>query len=99
MIASLAEYRESLRQFSPRVFIDGERIESVPDEARLQPGINAIGVTYDMASDPELAPLMKAVEQETGKTVDRMTQIDRTPDDLLKKLEAVRIMCRESGCS
>lgn len=99
MIASLAEYRDSLRGFSPRVFIDGERIKSVADEPRLQPGINAIGVTYDMASDPELAPLMKAVEQETGKTVDRMTQIDRTPDDLLRKLEAVRIMCRESGCS
>jgi 4-hydroxybutyryl-CoA dehydratase/vinylacetyl-CoA-Delta-isomerase len=99
MISSLAEYRDSLRPFKPRVFLDGRRVESVADEPLLQPGINAIGVTYDMASDPELAPLMKAVEQETGKTVDRMTQIDRTPDDLLKKLEAVRMMCRESGCS
>ena len=99
MIRSLDEYRESLRPFKPRVFIDGRLIASVADEPLLQPGINAIGVTYDMASDPELAPLMKAVEQETGKTVDRMTQIDRTPEDLLAKLEAVRIMCRESGCS
>ncbi|MEX0693057.1 MAG: 4-hydroxyphenylacetate 3-hydroxylase N-terminal domain-containing protein [Rhodospirillales bacterium] len=99
MIRSLAEYRDSLRPFKPRVFIDGRRIESVADEPLLQPGINAIGVTYDMASDPALAPLMKAVEQETGKTVDRMTQIDRTPEDLLAKLEAVRMMCRESGCS
>ncbi len=99
MISSLAEYRDSLRSFKPRVFMNGQRVVSVADEPLLQPGINAIGVTYDMAADPELAPLMKAVELETGKTVDRMTQIDRTPDDLLAKLEAVRIMCRESGCS
>ncbi len=99
MIRSLSEYRDSLRQFKPRVFIDGRRIDSVADEPLLQPGINAIGVTYDMANDPELAPLMRAIEQETGKSVDRMTQIDRTPEDLLAKLEAVRIMCRESGCS
>lgn len=99
MISSLDEYRDSLRQFNPRVFIDGRRVESIADEPLLQPGINAIGVTYDMASDPELAPLMKAVEQETGKIVDRMVQIDRTPNDLLAKLEAVRMMCRESGCS
>ena len=99
MISSRAEYRDSLRPFKPRVFMNGQRVESVAGEPLLQPGINAIGVTYDMAADPELAPLMKAVELETGKTVDRMTQIDRTPDDLLAKLEAVRIMCRESGCS
>ena len=99
MIRSTAEYRDSLRSLNPRVFMDGRLIESVADEPQLQPGINAIGVTYDMAADPELAPLMLAVEQETGKTVERMTQIDRTSDDLLRKLEAIRIMCRESGCA
>ena len=79
MINSLEEYRDSLRPLKPRVFVDGRRIDNVADEPTLLPGINAIGVTYDMAADPALAPLMLAVEEETGRTVHRMTQIDRTP--------------------
>ena len=49
MLMSAADYKESLRAYSPRVFVDGDRIESVADEPRLLPGINAIGVTYDLA--------------------------------------------------
>lgn len=99
MISSTAAYRDSLRSFHPVVYVDGRRIDSVADEPALQPGINAIGVTYDLAADPKLAHLMTAVEQETGKRVNRMTHIDRSPEDLLAKLEAVRMMCREAGCA
>ena len=52
MLMSSAEYRESLRSYSPRVFVDGDAVTSVADEPRLLPGINAIGVTYDYARDP-----------------------------------------------
>jgi hypothetical protein len=48
------EYRESLRRFRPRVFVDGEAVELVADEPRLAPGIAAIGVTYDFATRPRL---------------------------------------------
>jgi 4-hydroxybutyryl-CoA dehydratase/vinylacetyl-CoA-Delta-isomerase len=98
MIGSTEEYRDSLRSLRPRVFIDGQAIDNVADEPLLQPGINGIGVTYDYASKPEFAPLMLAREQETGKTVNRLLHIDRSPDDLLAKLEAVRILCCEAGC-
>ncbi|MGB1876821.1 MAG: 4-hydroxyphenylacetate 3-hydroxylase N-terminal domain-containing protein, partial [Rhodospirillaceae bacterium] len=99
IIESTAAYRESLRAFKPRVFVNGALVSSVADEPSLQPGINAIGVTYDLAQDPSHVPLMTAVEQETGKRVNRNLHIDRTSDDLLAKLEAVRIMCREAGCA
>ncbi len=99
IIESTAAYRESLRAFKPRVFVNGALVSSVADEPSLQPGINAIGVTYDLAQDPSHVPLMSAVEQETGKRVNRNLHIDRTSDDLLAKLEAVRIMCREAGCA
>lgn len=98
MIRSTEEFRDSLRAFKPRVFIDGRAIECVADEPSLQPGINGIGSTHDFAAMPQFESLMLAVEQETGKTVNRMVHIDRTPDDLLKKLEAIRILCREAGC-
>lgn len=38
MLMSLQDYRESLRNYSPRVFVDGDRIESVADEPRLRLG-------------------------------------------------------------
>ena len=99
IIESTAAYRDSLRAFKPRVFVNGALVTSVADEPSLQPGINAIGVTYDLAADPNMAPLMTAVERQSGKVVNRNLHIDRTTDDLLAKLEAVRIMCREAGCA
>ena len=39
MLMSAAEYRESLRRLKPRVFVNGERIESVADSPLLAPGI------------------------------------------------------------
>jgi 4-hydroxybutyryl-CoA dehydratase / vinylacetyl-CoA-Delta-isomerase len=38
------DYRESLRRFKPRVFVDGRQVESVADEPLLRPGINAIAL-------------------------------------------------------
>ena len=57
MSMNAAEYRESLRRYKPRVWVDGERIESVVDAPSLQPGINAMGVTYDYALHEDLARL------------------------------------------
>ena len=99
MFMSAADYRDSLRAFRPRVFLDGGRVESVADEPRLAPGIAAIGVTYDFARRPELARLMTATEASTGATVNRMLHINRGAHDLLSKLEAVRILCQETGCA
>ncbi|MEO9190684.1 MAG: 4-hydroxyphenylacetate 3-hydroxylase N-terminal domain-containing protein, partial [Acetobacteraceae bacterium] len=99
MLMSAADCRESLRAFRPRVFLNGESVESVADEPRLAPGIAAIGVTYDFARRPELARLMTAMEAGTGATVNRMMYVNRDTNDLLSKLEAVRLLCQESGCA
>jgi 4-hydroxybutyryl-CoA dehydratase/vinylacetyl-CoA-Delta-isomerase len=94
-----ADYRESLRRHSPRVFVDGARIDSVVDAPALQPGINALGLTYDFALRDELAPIMRAVQASSGKTVNRMLHVDQSSADLLNKLEAVRVLCQETGCA
>jgi 4-hydroxybutyryl-CoA dehydratase/vinylacetyl-CoA-Delta-isomerase len=93
------EYRESLRRYQPRVFVDGEAVGSVADEPRLAPGIAAIGVTYDFATRPEHAEVMTAKQATSGKTVNRLAHINETTTDLLQKLEACRLVCRESGCA
>lgn len=99
MLMTAADYRESLRRYKPRVFVNGDRIESVADEPRLTPGINAIGVAYDFAHKKEHELLMTARQGTSGKTVNRMLHIDENSADLLYKLEAVRLLCRTSGCA
>jgi len=66
MLLTAEEYRESLRRYRPRVFVDGEAVESVADEPRLAPGIAAIGVTYDFATRPEYAELWKTLPPDTA---------------------------------
>ena len=63
MLMSSAEYRESLRRYKPKVFINGRRIESVADEPLLAPGIAAVGVTYDFALKIQYAELMTSVKK------------------------------------
>jgi len=94
-----ADYRESLRALKPVVYVDGRRVESVADEPALAPGVNAIAVSYDFARDEAKAPLMTAVQTQRGVRVNRMLHINESAGDLLNKLEAVRILCQETGCA
>ncbi|MFM9915737.1 MAG: 4-hydroxyphenylacetate 3-hydroxylase family protein [Rhizobacter sp.] len=94
-----ADYRESLRRYRPTVYVDGQLIDSVADAPSLRPGINALGVTYDFVHDPKLAPLMTAMQTASGKRVNRMLHINESAGDLLNKLEAVRLLCQETGCA
>jgi 4-hydroxybutyryl-CoA dehydratase/vinylacetyl-CoA-Delta-isomerase len=93
MLMSGSDYRESLRRYRPSVFLNGRRVESVADETLLAPGVNAIALTYDYALREGLAPLMRVHD------VNRMLAIPRSADDLLNKLEAVRLLCHETGCA
>jgi 4-hydroxybutyryl-CoA dehydratase / vinylacetyl-CoA-Delta-isomerase len=93
------EYRESLRKYCPVVYMDGHRVESVVDEPALKPGVNALAFTYDYALKPELAPLALANQSKRNRIVSRMLHINESSGDLLNKLEAVRVLCQETGCA
>ena len=97
MLMSGNDYRESLRKYKPVVYVDGRRIESVVDDAALAPGVNAVALTYDLALNEALAPVMRA--EVGGRTVNRMLGIPKSTQDLLNKLEAVRLVCQETGCA
>ncbi len=93
------DFRESLRRYKPRVFLDGQLVDSVVDERGFGPGINAIALTYDYALKAKYAPIMTAVQHTSGKLVNRLTHINTSSGDLLNKLEAVRLVCQETGCA
>ena len=99
MLMSSEAYRESLRRLKPRVTVDGRAVASVADEPMFAPGIAAVGVTYDFARDPQFEKMMTATQRTSGQRVNRMLHINESADDLLDKLEAVRLVCREAGCA
>ena len=96
-LMSAEDYRDSLRAYRPRVYLNGQQVDCVADEPLLRPGIDALGVTYDMAKDAKLSALM--LSNGAGHTVPRMLDLNRSAGDLLNKLEAVRLMCQETGCA
>jgi 4-hydroxybutyryl-CoA dehydratase/vinylacetyl-CoA-Delta-isomerase len=99
MLMSSIDYRESLRGYRPKVFVRGQRVESVADEPLLMPGINAIGLTYDYALHKDYRELTRAIQFTSGKEINRLMQVTRTSDDLLDKLELVRLICQDTGCA
>ena len=99
MLMSAADYRESLRRYRPTVYVDGQLVRSVADEPALAPGINGIGVTYDFALRESTQVLMRAQAPGRAGPINRMLAVPRSSADLLNKLEAVRLVCQETGCA
>ena len=97
MLMSGNDYRASLRKYKPVVYVDGRRVESVVDDAALAPGVNAVALTYDLALNEDVAAVMRA--ESNGRSINRMLAIPRSTQDLLNKLEAVRLVCQETGCA
>ncbi len=99
MLMTGNDFRESLRAYRPTVHVDGRQVSSVADDPAFAPGVNAIAFTYDVALRTEVAPIMTAVDAATGATVHRFSHLSTGVGDLLNKLEAVRLVCRETGCA
>ena len=97
MLMTDGDYRDSLRRLKPRVFVDGRAVDCVADDAALAPGVNAVGLSYAFALREDTAPLM-CVDAHGGG-YNRMLHVPRSDADLLQKLEAVRLICRYTGCA
>lgn len=97
-LMSPENYRESLRERHPDVWVRGKRVSSVADEPLLRPGVNAIAYTYELALQDELAPVMLATLP-NGQRVNRLVALDMSTEDLLRKLEMCRLLCKSTGCA
>ncbi len=61
------------------------------------PTLNVMGTTFDAAFDPELKDLCTATSHLTGNTINRFCHIHQNPDDLHKKQNMIRALCRKVG--
>jgi 4-hydroxybutyryl-CoA dehydratase/vinylacetyl-CoA-Delta-isomerase len=72
MLMTAADYRESLRAYEPRVFVNGQRLESVADEPLLAPGINASASPTTLPNQVKHVAITTATQCTFSKTASRM---------------------------
>ncbi|MBJ7379467.1 MAG: 4-hydroxyphenylacetate 3-hydroxylase [Polynucleobacter sp.] len=100
MLMSGQAYRESLKTYKPIIYVNGRQVDS--NDPSLAPGVNGVALTYDLALNKNYEPVMLAHDRfsvNPGKRVNRMIAIPGDSTDLLNKLEAVRLVCQETGCA
>ena len=91
------EYVESLRALRINAYIGGEKVDSVADHPAIAPHINTVAKTYELAHKPEHEDIMTATSHLTGEKVHRYTHIFQDNDDLVKKIEMLRLLGQTTG--
>jgi aromatic ring hydroxylase len=77
------------------VYFNGEKIDRLDEVQR--DAVNTVGLTFDEAVTPEGAELLTATSHLTGEKINRFTHIHQSPEDLHKKQDMTRYLCRLVG--
>ena len=86
------EYVESLRALNIRAYVGGERVDSVVDHPAIAPHINTVAKTYELAHVEEHREVMTTISHLTGERIHRYTHIFQSADDLVKKIQMLRLL-------
>lgn len=90
-----AQYLEGLKKMKRNLYHNGGKIDR--DDPEQFPALNIMGVTFDAAHDPETADLCTATSHITGETINRFCHVHQSPEDLHKKQDMTRVLCRKVG--
>jgi len=89
------EYLDGLGKMRRNLYFNGSRIDRL--DAAQEKVLNVMGVTFDAAYDPELKDLCTASSHLTGETINRFCHVHQSPEDLHKKQDMTRALCRKVG--
>ncbi len=89
------QWMKDLSKMKPNLYYNGKIIDRL-DEVQLAT-LDVMGTTFDAAEDPKYADLMLAKSHLTGNTINRFTHIAHSTEDLHKKQDMVRTLCRLVG--
>lgn len=98
MIKTQQEYFESLRQLDKRIFMFGEEIQNFVEHPMIRPSLNAVGMTYELALDPEHTDLILAESNLTGETINRFNHLHQSTQDLVNKVKMQRLLGQCTAC-
>jgi len=89
------QWIEGIKKMKRNLFMGGEKIGR--DHEIFIPTLNVMGTTFDLAMDPEHEDLMTATSHLTGEKINRFSHVHQTPEDLHKKQDMTRMLCRAVG--
>ena len=91
------QYVDSLRQLKICAYVGGERVHSLVDHPAIAPHINTVAKTYELAHQAEHREVMTAISHLSGERVHRYTHIFQSADDLVKKIQMLRLLGQTTG--
>jgi 4-hydroxybutyryl-CoA dehydratase/vinylacetyl-CoA-Delta-isomerase len=91
------EYIESLKKLSLHIFSMGRELTTAVDDPILQPSVNSVKMTYDLASDEAYHDLMTVVSPLTGEVINRFTHIHQSNEDLVNKVKMQRLLGQKTA--
>lgn len=96
---SAQAYKDSLRERKIRLYVKGKLLDSstVIDHPFIRGHVNAAAMTYALAGAPAYADLMTTTSHLTGRTINRFTHIHQSTEDLIKKIEMLRMISQKTG--
>jgi len=89
------QFINGLSKMRRNLYANGEKIDRTDE--RQMPCIDTIGITFDEAEKPENADLLLAKSHLTGETISRFNHIHHSTEDLHKKQDMTRKLCRIAG--
>ena len=91
-IKTKKDYVESLKDQEVVIYYNGQRVEDRTAHPAFVPHINSAAKTYELALQPEHEDLLTATSNITGKKINRFTHIHQSVDDLIKKVQMLRVI-------
>jgi len=79
------------------IYYNGKKIEDRTTFPAFVPHINSAAKTYELALMPEHEDLLTAKSNLTGKKISRFTHIHQSVDDLIKKVQMLRLVAHETA--
>ena len=80
-----ADYLERLREASPEIYMEGQRVKDVTAHPTLGNGARTLAALYDLQSDPEVGPEMTYASPSSGDPVGLSFIIPRSHADLERR--------------
>ena len=94
------EYRESLKAFSPEVYIRGERVDKVYEHPMLRQTLNHLAAGYDLAADPANRDLFSVYSPLVDDYVSRIGHhIQSSMEDAIVKARLTRQVSGRRVCA
>ena len=91
------QYEESLRSLNLVVYMFGKQLKNVVDDPMIRPSMKAVANTYELAHVPEHEAIMTATSHLTGEKINRFTHIHQNVDDLIKKVQMLRLLSHDAA--